>query len=75
MAKYIHNCSKGKISEDVVGFMARERDIVSPYQSPDLSSGITRECSEETSAADFNDFKTFFVDIAERIMNHQELSI
>jgi hypothetical protein len=58
MAKYTNISSKSNISDGDVGFMARERDSVSPYQSPDLLSGVTRECPEEIFAAESYDVKT-----------------
>jgi hypothetical protein len=40
MAEYTNISSKSKVNEDVVGFMARERDSGLPYNLPESVSGL-----------------------------------
>jgi hypothetical protein len=49
-----------KSNEDAVGLTARERDSLSPYQSPHLSNRIKKEWPKEMSAPEFEDLKNFF---------------
>jgi hypothetical protein len=60
MTTYTNNCIEGKINVDAVGLTAGESDSLSPYQSPDSSSGVRKEWPKVMSAAEYEDLKNFF---------------
>jgi hypothetical protein len=70
MARYTFNSSKDEINGDVSEFTAgegereRERETVFHCINHQSLSGVTKKCSEK-NVAEFNDFKTFFVEISE----------
>jgi hypothetical protein len=57
MTTYTGNCIEGKIQEDVLEVTAGERDSDSPYQSPELPNGNTKETSKRMSASECNEIK------------------
>jgi hypothetical protein len=72
MAKHTYNWSKAELNENVSEFMAGERDSVSPYQSPDLSSRLMRERPEEISAAEYYDIKKLFEYLIKENKDHKD---